>query len=202
MALIAGTDLATYMQITYSSGDALLAQAVTLACGLVTGYTRQNIESTTYTHTVLISPDMTIRLPQRPVTAVTSVTVDGTVLTSGTDYDWDGLSPSIALDGYTPDDDVFVATVVYTAGYATVPADVKAATLSVGAALYNGSPGVTAESIDDYRVSYDTNRAAGGGLNDYERAILKKYRTRLGNIVPTSAKAGRDGAYAAGWRHQ
>lgn len=203
MALISGTDLATYLQITYSSGDTALAQAVTLACGLVTGYTGQGIESTTYTHTLLINSDQTIRLPQRPVTAVTSVTIDGTVLTSGTDYDWDGLSYMIALDGYTPADDVFTASVVYVAGYASVPADVKAATLSVGAALYNGAPGVTSESIDDYRVSYETSRGAGG-LNEYERSILKRYRVRLGNIAPVSAKAGREGAYAgtdyAGWR--
>ncbi len=203
MALISGTDLATYLQITYSAGDTALAQAVTLACGLVTGYTGQGIESTTYTHTLLINSDQTIRLPQRPVTAVTSVTIDGTVLTSGTDYDWDGLSYMIALDGYTPADDVFTASVVYVAGYASVPADVKAATLSVGAALYNGAPGVTSESIDDYRVSYETSRGAGG-LNEYERSILKRYRVRLGNIAPVSAKAGREGAYAgtdyAGWR--
>lgn len=191
MALITGQDLATYLQITYSGSDAALSQAVTLAIGLVTGYTGQNIESATYTHTLPIGPDRTIRLPQRPVTAVTSVTIDGTLLTSGTDYDWDGLSPQIALDGYTPaDDDVFTASVVYVAGYASVPADVKAATLSIGAALYNGAPGVTSESIDDYRVSYETSRGAGG-MNDYERSILKRYRARLGNIAPTSAKAGR-----------
>lgn len=191
MALIAGTDLATYLQITYSAGDTALAQAVTLSCGLVTAYTGQYIESATYTHTLPIGGDLTIRLPQRPVTAVTSVTVDGTALVSGTDYDWDGISPTIALDGFAPSDETeWVAVVVYTAGYATVPADVKAATLSVGAALYSGAPGITSESIDDYRVSYETSRGEGG-LNDYERSILRRYRARFGTIAPTAVKAGR-----------
>ena len=190
MALITGQDLATYLSQTYDSGDASLAQAVTLSCGLVTAYTGQLIESATYTHTLLIGTDRTIRLPQRPVTAVTSVTIDGTLLTADTDWDWDGVSPSIALDGYTLDAEEWTAVVVYTAGYASVPADVKAATLSVAAAIYAGAPGVTSESIDDYRVTYETSRGAGG-LNDYERAILKKYRVRLGNVTPVASKAGR-----------
>lgn len=190
MALITGQDLATYLSQTYDSGDASLAQAVTLSCGLVTAYTGQLIESATYTHTLLIGTDRTIRLPQRPVTAVTSVTIDGTLLTADTDWDWDGVSPSIALDGYTLDAEEWTAVVVYTAGYASVPADVKAATLSVAAAIYAGAPGVTSESIDDYRVTYETSRGAGG-LNDYERAILRKYRVRLGNVAPVASKAGR-----------
>lgn len=190
MALITGQDLATYLSQTYDSGDASLAQAVTLSCGLVTAYTGQLIESATYTHTLLIGADRTIRIPQRPVTAVDSVTIDGTLLTADTDWDWDGVSPSIALDGYTLDAEEWTAVVVYTAGYAAVPADVKAATLSVAAAIYAGAPGVTSESIDDYRVTYETSRGAGG-LNDYERAILKKYRVRLGNVTPVASKAGR-----------
>lgn len=187
MALFDLTDLAAYLQQDIDTATATVVR--TMATGIVTGYTNQLIETATYTHLLPISAACTIRIPQRPVTAVTSVTVDGTALTSGTEWDWDGYSDTIALDGWSPDnEDEWQATVVYTAGYATVPDDITAVALDLAGQLYSRSPGVTAESIDDYRVQYAT---ADVGLSDNHTRILRKYKQRLGSIVPVAAKPGR-----------
>ena len=188
MALFELTDLAAYLQQDIDTASATVAR--TMATGVITGYTNQLIESATYTHLLPIGSGLTIRLPQRPVTAITSVTVDGTALTRSTQWDWDGISDVVVFDDWTPDDeDQWQATVVYTAGHATVPDDITAVALSVAGRLYNATPGLVAESIDDYRAQYATGTAVG--LQDHEKQILRKYKQRLGSIAPVAAKPGR-----------
>jgi len=138
MALFELTDLAAYLQQDIDTASATVAR--TMATGVITGYTNQLIESATYTHLLPIGSGLTIRLPQRPVTAITSVTVDGTALTRSTQWDWDGISDVVVFDDWTPDDeDQWQATVVYTAGHATVPDDITAVALSVAGRLYNAT---------------------------------------------------------------
>lgn len=185
MALITAQDLATFLRIDYSAGDASLSQAATLGCGLVTSYTNQVFETATYTQLLPIDANRTIRLPQRPVTDVTSVTVAGAALTEGSDWDWDGITPVVVLDGYTPTEENWQATVVYVAGYAAVPAEVKAVALAVGGRIYNTTPGVSAESVDDYRVTYADN--TGTLLLPGEMNVLRRYRQRLGSVTPTAS---------------
>ena len=189
MALFDLTDLAAYLQQDIDTASATLAR--TMATGLIVNYTNQNIESATYTHKLPIDGNATIRLPQRPVTAITSVTVAGVTLTADTDWDWDGITALVVLDGYTPDDEDWQATVVYTAGYATVPADVKAVALDLAAQFYTRTPGVASESIDDYRVQYS---AADVGLAERHKQILRKYKMRLGSVTPTASVPTRSAA--------
>jgi hypothetical protein len=188
MALFELTDLAAYLQQDIDTASATIAR--TMATGVITGYTNQLIESATYTHLLPINADRTLRLPQRPVTAVTSVTVDGSALTVDTDWDWNGYGDLIVLDGWSPsNEDEWQATVVYTAGHATVPDDITAVALSVAGRLFNATPGLVSEAIDDYRAQYAAGAAVG--LLDHEKQILRKYKQRLGSIVPVAAKPGR-----------
>ena len=188
MALFTLDDLAAYLQQDLDTATATVVR--TMATGVITGYTNQLIEADTYTHLLPIGSALTIRLPQRPVTDVTSVTVDGTALTQGSQWDWDGLSDIIALDGWSPDnEDQWQATVVYDAGYATVPDDITAVALSVAGRLYTVTPGLVAESIDDYRAQYAPTAAVG--LMDHEKQILRRYKQRLGSVAPVAAKPGR-----------
>lgn len=183
MALFELTDLAAYLQQDVDTASATIAR--TMATGVITAHTNQLFEAATYTHLLPISSGLTIRLPQRPVTDVTSVTVDATLLVSGTDWDWDGIGDTVALDAFTPADaDEWQATVVYDAGFATVPAAVQAVALDLAAQLYSRSPGVTSESVDDYRVQY---AATSVGLTDTHTRILRRYKQRLGSIVPVRA---------------
>lgn len=188
MALFDLPDLAAFLQSDVDTATATLLRDLSTA--VVVGYTRQNVESATYTHLLPVNADRTIRLPQRPVTAVTSVTIDGDTLVADSDWDWDGITDLVVLDGYSPDRQEWQATVVYTAGYATVPADIKAVALSVAARMYNTTAGLVAESIDDYRAQY----AAGGdasALTDGERRLLRRYKYTAGSIAPVAVPGRR-----------
>ncbi len=186
MALFTLTDLAAYLQQDIDTATATVAR--TMATGVVTGFTNQLIESATYTHLLPINADRSIRLPQRPVTAVTSVTIAGVARTVDTDWDWDGIGDLIVLDGYTPDTEDWQATVVYTAGYATVPNDLAAVALSIAGRLYNATPGLVSESIDDYRATYANPPPLR--LLDPAKQILRRYQQPLGSLAPV-ANPGR-----------
>lgn len=181
MALFTLDDLAAYMQQDLDTATATVVR--TMATGVVTGYTNQLLEAATYTHLLPVSADLTVRLPQRPVTDVTSVTVGGVALTETTDWQWDGVHPVLTLES-APDEDEWQATVVYDAGYDTIPDDITAVALSVAGRIYNTTPGVVAESIDDYRAQYTP---ASVGLLDHERRILRRYKPLLGTVAPVAA---------------
>jgi len=185
-------ELASYLQRDLDTASATLAQAT--AEGLVRAWTRQNIETATYTSTrvpVTIEHERyTVQLPQRPVTAVTSVTVNGTAYVSGTDYTWDGVHATLWLRYLAGSSTSFIdewwAVVTYTAGYATVPGAVKGVALSVAGRAYDNPRGVRSESIDDYSVTRagSDDDLAGVTLTAAEMAALRPYRVGAGSLVP------------------
>lgn len=181
MALFDLTDLAGYIQSDLDTATATICRDI--ATGIIVGHTRQIIEETDHTHTLPVSPGLVVTLPQRPVTAIDSVTVDGTALDAD-GWSWDGISPQLILADAPAD--TWTATVAYTAGHTTVPADIRAVALSIAARAYNNSLGVRSEAIDDYSVTY----AGGGdtlatvGLLPAESKILDRHRSIIGTVVP------------------
>ena len=186
------SELASYLQKDLDTSSATIAKDSAQA--IVRAYCRQEFTSATYTGAVLrIVPDRSwwrVDLPQRPVTAVSSVAVNGTAYTLGTDYAWDGISSLIRLAQlvYTSaqfQDDP-TAVVTYTAWYATIPADVKAVALAVAGRQYDNPRGLRQESVDDYsetRAGSDAD-LAGTSMLAPERAILDRYRRTTGSLVP------------------
>lgn len=183
-------NLASYLQRDLDTASATIAVAG--ASGIVRAYTRQNLDSQTYTAIKLPieSFDTTwgVRLPQRPVTAVTTVTVNGTTYVSGTDYAWNGYSPLIRLAWRQWSTSAFqddpVAVVTYTAGYATVPDEVKAVAYAVAARQYDNPTGARSWQIDDAsetKAGADDD-LAGVSLLKAERDILDRYRPRAGSV--------------------
>lgn len=186
------SELASYLQRDLDTATALLAQQG--AQKIVRTYCRQDITSATYTAANLaIRAEDTywrVDLPQRPVSAVTTVSVNGTAYTLGTDYAWNGASAYIRLARLVYTSASFQdeprATVTYTAGYSTTPEDVKDVALAVAARQYDNPRGLRMESIDDYsgtRAGADDD-LAGVSLLAAEKAILDRYRVRSGSVVP------------------
>lgn len=184
------SELASYLQRDVDTSSAALAKDSAQA--IVRAWCRQEITQATYTDTVLpiVSLDWTwgVLLPQRPVTAVSSVSVNGTPYTLGVEYAWNGISPWIRLAQRTWTTSSFqdepTAVVTYTAGYATVPAEVKAVALAVAARQYDNPQGLRQVSIDDYsetRAGADDD-LAGVSLLAAERHILKRYRATAGSV--------------------
>lgn len=156
-------DLADYLGRDRFTEPAEYRQAVmvlNLASGEIRAWTRQTIDLVTNDAVVLAgSWGSALRLPEQPVVSVSSVSLDGTSLVSGTDYE---LACGILLFGITlPLSGVLyqgassrvggahwggpgaVVAVTYTHGFADVPMAVKNVTLSIASRLIEGAgPGV------------------------------------------------------------
>jgi hypothetical protein len=145
-------------------------------------------------------------LPQRPVTAVTSVAIDGTALVLGVDYKVFGnrlwgrrgwqtnlgiqnwalvpgnvIPPLLATMGPEPSG----VAVIYTHGYAAGSQDLQLArgsVLSICTAVYGNPAGLKAESIDDYAATY---AALSGQLeiSTYLKAALRRKYGPRGRLV-------------------
>ena len=136
-----------------------------------------------------------LELPERPVTAVTSVAIGDTTLTVDTDYVWDGAhtlyrgtkvdgvlavnGPDWLIDGWGDwGGDGAQVTVTYTRGFATIPGVVKGVCLALAARSLASPDGVNSESVGSYSVSYSRSGGAVSLLAE-ERELLNRYRVRV-----------------------
>ena len=118
-------------------------------------------------------------LPRHPVTAVTSVAVtdvDGaaTVLTEDTDYTWSASGVLTRRGAVWPCHDRAV-TVMYTAGYADIPAAAQRICRRLAAAAWPNPAGAETQDIGDSRYRWFV---PGGELTTGEMRQLDPYRCR------------------------
>ncbi len=143
------------------------------------------------TASLIGTTDSWLNLPQIPVTAVTSVTLDGALLSSGvpgsggTTYRLKG-NRLWRGDGWQtycgePSD----VDVVYTHGYATGAQQLQLArgvTLSLAKTAYANPSGATREAIDDYQVAYEAAAAALEASPNLKAALRRQYGRRAGLV--------------------
>lgn len=169
-----------------------LACLIADASAAVRAYTGQHFSVATTTARIKVKGGV-IRLPQRPVTAVSALAnTTGTALL----FTWDAgaqvwLSSSLPLangptcSGRLPQ----YVDVTYTHGYDTIPADVVAVVAQMAGRALGTTPaegGVQSESIGGYNYSLGSAAAAGGiGMLPAERAVLDRYKTPAGPIAMT-----------------
>lgn len=152
-------ELGAYLQqeIDNSTADIVLQ----LSSGAFSEAANTWFAAQTATYVTLGTPATAIRLPYRPVTAVSAVRINGLVVTGYTLirnvlYRQMGFGTSWTV----PPDKVEIDL---THGYTSVPDDVKAAVLETAASAYQQAVGnVQSEKIDDYWVTY---AEGGGGLH-------------------------------------
>lgn len=153
------------------------------------------------------STDSWLWLPQRPVTAVTSVTMDGAALTDWTKHGsrgrlyradgwqadpspnaWPGMWPQRSGPwgpfpyGY-PQADPSVLVIVYTHGYAPGDQGLQLArrmTLSIAALAYANPDGADSVKIDDFAATYNM---MSGAVTDPMRAALRRKYGRPAGLV-------------------
>jgi hypothetical protein len=127
-------------------------------------------------------------LPERPVTAVTSVTYGATLLSQGTaSGTWRVIPNGVWRDtGWT--DTCYEpspVTVVYTHGYPEGSQQLqlaRSATLSLARGLYANPGGATREQIDDYAVAYDKAASALEATPSLRAALRRQYGRRSGVV--------------------
>jgi hypothetical protein len=178
--LATNTDLVVWLDIpTLTMPTDRAEEALHVATGWVQSYTQQKLVPVTGDVVTLDVPPNTreLWLPERPVTAVTSVTILGVPLVSGTDSTLIGASRLRAKRWtYWPTDDPVVVT--YNHGYATADQTLRGVVLSAAARIINNPASMRGENVGSVSwqaagVGRDTGTA---GLLLSEQAALAPYR--------------------------
>ena len=174
MALLTQADLEAVLFRDFTNNpDPVVAQLLAQAESIVDGYAGRPLESASYTIEVDGHGGDTIRVGRWPITAVTSVTVDGDVWTVDVDYKWrpDGrfvaLGAGLSYDPYTKSMGGYwpVGTqnieLVFTAGYVTPPFGYVPIAIQIAKRLYTegagtaASPdGIVQQSVGGESVTY------------------------------------------------
>jgi len=121
-----------------------------------------------------------LQLPCAPVTAVTTVEVDGAVLAEGTDFDWseDGL---LERAGGWPRR-FRAVRVVYSHGYTVVPADIQDAVSQKAEMTLNVTPGLASMTVGGESLSFATGSSASVvGVTDTWTRTVEKYQLNRGD---------------------
>lgn len=158
----------------------LAAMALDQATAAIRSFTGQTISAVANdTVTLDGNGQPTFRLPEFPVTAVASVTVDGIALSyapDAYDYMWTRsgvLTRRNARDWGTNPQSIVVT---YSHGYAVIPDEIKAACLQLAARAMTNPLGMRSESIGSYSGTYgDTATATDpilDALNTYRVPVL------------------------------
>lgn len=135
---------------------------------------------------LLGTSDEWLRLPERPVTGVTAVTIDGDVVTNYAlrkdslyrSYGWRGASLEWG-SGDLPT----VVEVTYDHGYALGSPGAefaRSATLMVAAQMHANPTGATGLAIDDYREQYSQTGSA-----EMPKSLMWALRRRYGRGLST-----------------
>lgn len=182
------SDLATFLRETVDTAAA--QQALDLATARIKARTGQTFTVVTGDVVVLEGGDWLLRLPQRPVTAVTLVeTSNGyapltyTTAALGTQYRVLGSELTWLGRGLTSPGYVWPAQVrvTYSHGYATLPDDIRECCLVLAQDRYSNPAGLTSETVDDYTWRGQTSeKAAAEQLLD---EVVRRYRVRAGSVV-------------------
>ena len=201
LALASVSDVEAVSKEVPASSTASVIRLIEMVSARVAKYTGQHFDLVVADSVTITPHDGILRLPQRPVTALTSVTV-GSSLLSSTLYTWTSsgiirrTSPTIlapdsqfgALTGAWPVDGEWpwppiATTVVYTHGYANqdYPADIAMVVAEKVAKKWlsgvREAEGTTSESIDGYAAAYQLSHVTAGKAWDPEhKEILDAYR--------------------------
>jgi hypothetical protein len=177
-----------------------------MASDVVRRYTRQQITQATETITLPGNWDNTLVLPQRPITAVSNVLINGATPSYTL---WRVLDDTLFLGtgAYQPDFGVLLwsgnalwgpagsnsgpqatgatwggpqaqVTVTYTHGYAEVPGDIVNVTAGLVAIAIASPVGVDQERVGGYQVKYTRSEGGSMALQAGDKEILNYYRKR------------------------
>lgn len=153
-----------------------------------------------------------LTLPEGPVTAVTSVKINGNLLTADVDYWWSGRDTLLRGAKATtrgdwgrigwwggPDS---VVEVVYDHGYATIPSLIRTVCLAAANRFYENPTGIASERLGEYEYRYAVEGRRGGEGGVHAPAFLSASEFDLlnhaGYVRSTASLLQGSGAYAGG----
>lgn len=187
--LATSEDLRAWMQDP-DIDEATATVVLAAASGHVRGAVGQDL-SLTWGDTVVLDgvAEQWLSLPQRPVIAVTAVTINGATvpsadwtLSGSRLYRWAGWNRVLVMTASTSYGRApTLVAVTYDHGYPEIPDDIKGATLAMAADILANPTGLLSENIDDYtwrRSDTTTGTAAGMLLRD----VVRRYGVRARSV--------------------
>ena len=170
-------DLAVWLGVP--ADDAKLLQALGAASSRFRGAVRHHV-SFVAGDTVTLDGNgkESLLLPAAPVTAVTSVMVDGAALVYDTDYRWseDGFLRRV---GQFWPDKLRCIEVVYSHGYQLIPEDIAEVVIDQARAQYTVRPGLTSMTVGGQSVGFGAQ--ASIGVTSQWTTMVEKYRINHGD---------------------
>lgn len=120
-----------------------------------------------------------VLLPAEPVTAVTSLLLDGEALVDGTDFEWseDGYLRRLGC-GLWPNK-LRCIRITYSHGYAEIPEDIAEAVIDQARSQYIVRPGVATMQVGGQQVGFGAQ--ASIGVTAQWSAAVEKYRLNRGD---------------------
>lgn len=184
--LASASDLATLTGL--AEDDPILALGLRRASSAIRAYTQQTITAVSNDVQTLIGGRIQLTLPERPVTAVTTVkdvSWPGISFTINSEFwRWDG-SDQIRIVGFwtPPVLESPVATgcwpdlleVTYSHGWSAVPDDLEDVCLELAVRKIANPEAMRSERIGSYSYTVAT---AAGEFTDLEQKVLNRYRRR------------------------
>ncbi|HEX5995677.1 MAG TPA: hypothetical protein VFY84_11095 [Jiangellales bacterium] len=179
-------DLATLLG---QPADARMTLLVEIGTAVVQAETGQRlVEVVDDPVTLLGTTDAWLDLPQRPVTAVTSVSVDGQAISEGTTtgtYRRFGARLWRDCGWATCWTEPSTVEVVNTHGYAPTAQELqlaRGAVLSIIRSWWDNTAGVRSERVDDYAVTYEQIAAQLEASPSLRAALRRQYGRRAGLV--------------------
>jgi hypothetical protein len=199
--------LASVSDLTsYLGGAALDATRAQLVLELATGLIQSETQQTLFKVTGDVvkypgtwSPEFW--LPERPVTAVSSVKINNlTVVTGGYTWssygqlyrgrlplgngpEWDEFDFSTAIPGANswggPTSEV---AITYDHGYTTIPGDLRALCLAIASRSFSSPQNLQSENIGNYGYTNQAGTPVGVTLTDEEKRVCARYRRDIMSI--------------------
>jgi uncharacterized phiE125 gp8 family phage protein len=178
--LCAPADVQAFLSLTAGQDNALLATLCTNASAAVLNFTNRSLLTASHTETRNGQGGDRMPLYEWPVTAVASVSINGTAIPLSTSINQPGYvfdDKTVYLRGYRFTRDVQNVVIAYTAGYADVPVDVNQAVTEIVAVKYKRRTNieVSAKTLNGETISFtqaDMPASAKTVLSNYRRIYM------------------------------
>ena len=142
--LVSLAELKVWLNVQTTTDDAMLQTLIDQASQWVNNYTNRILYTGSYSVTLDGKGEVRKYLQNWPITAVASLTIDGTTIPASPDgiqsgYVFDKVNPVISLiGGYMFNPGTSNVLLTYTAGYATFPPEIVLAAKQLITAWYRG----------------------------------------------------------------
>lgn len=171
-------DVKAYLSVSGSSDDGLLARLVEAASAAMNEYMDRNPLTTVYTQTFDGSGNTRQVMSFWPITAVTSVSIDGVAKQAATSFSGSGYKfddYSIILNNGIFPKGIQNVAITYTAGATVVPPDLKQACIDIASEAYRRRQrvGETSKSLAQGTTSYNIK-----DMPDHVKVVLSSYKKR------------------------